>query len=210
MFDFKSSTSLFSNSNSNSIRLNEKKYDKDLYTASFKTELGDYELNVHLKHDKLLITCNSVIEFLSLYTYSKEITFDEFKILSNNFKSCENIEQIFTAFINILKGITFIIKGNNYQSELHISFSDEDSLTMIIKIPLIYGNYENFEIKFEKNQKSVLEQYKTLRSKYLKVKDKILYHSCSNNYYSKNEESVSTQIQKIEKEGKENNTKLFN
>ena len=208
MFGFNSNTSLFSNSKR--VSLNEKKYDNDLYTASFKTDLGDYELNVHLKHDKLLITCNSEIEFLSLYTYSKEITFEEFKILSNNFKSCENIEQIFTAFINILKGITFIIKGYNYNSELHINFSDEDSLTMTIKIPLIYGNYENFEIKFEKNQKSVLEQYKTLRSKYLKVKDKILYHSCSDSYYSKKEESLSTQIKKIEKEGNENNTKLFN
>ena len=196
--------------NSNGIYLNEIKSDKDLYSASFKTKLGNYELNVHLKHDKLLITCNSEIDFLSLYTYSKEITFEELKNLSNNFKSCENIEQIFIAFINILKGITFIIKNKEYQSVLQIYFSDEDSLTMTIKIPLIYGDYENIEINFEKNQKSVLEQYKTLRSKYLKVKDIISYHSCSDSYYNKKEESLSTRIKKIEKESNENNKKLFN
>ena len=196
--------------NSNGIYLNEIKSDKDLYSASFKTKLGNYELNVHLKHDKLLITCNSEIDFLSLYTYSKEITFEELKNLSNNFKSCENIEQIFIAFINILKGITFIIKNKEYQSVLQIYFSDEDSLTMTIKIPLIYGDYENIEINFEKNQKSVLEQYKTLRSKYLKVKDIISYHSCSDSYKNKKEESLSTRIKKIEKESNENNKKLFN
>jgi len=196
--------------NSNGIYLKEIKSDKDLYSASFNTKLGNYELNVHLKHDKLLITCNSEIDFLSLYTYSKEITFEELKNLSNNFKSCENIEQIFIAFINILKGITFIIKNKEYQSVLQIYFSDEDSLTMTIKIPLIYGDYENIEIKFEKKQKSVLEQYKTLRSKYLKVKDIISYHSCSDSYYNKKEESLSTRIKKIEKESNENNNKLIN
>ena len=112
--------SLFGNSYSNSIHLNQKKIDKDLYSASFKTELGDYELNVHLNYDKLLITCNSEIEFLSLYTYSKELTFEELKNLSNNFKACENIEKIFTSFINILKGITFVINNYNYKSELKI------------------------------------------------------------------------------------------
>ena len=56
---------------------------------------------------------------------------------------------------------------------------------MKITIPLIYGDYENIEIKFEKKQKSVLEQYKSLRSKYLKVKDIISYHNCSNSYYIK-------------------------
>ena len=193
--------------NSNDIRLNEKKSEKDLYSASFNTKLGVYELNVHLKHDKLFITCNSEIDFLSLYTYSKEITFEELKNLSNNFKSCENIEQIFIAFINILKGITFVIENTRYQSILQIYFSDEDSLTMTVKIPLIYGDYEIIEIKFEKKPKNLLEQYKTLRSKYLKVKDIISYHRCSDSYYNKNEEYLSTRIKKIEKESNENNNK---
>ena len=156
--------------------------DKDFYSCSFKTDLGEYELNISLKHDKLILNCESEIEFLSLYTYSKELTFEELKNLSNNFKSCNNIEQIFTSFINILNGITIKINKTNYESKLYINFSDEDSLTMTIKIPLIYQTYENIDIIFEKQQKSILEQYSTLRAKYLKVRDLISAHNCNYNF----------------------------
>ena len=88
------------------------------------------------------------------------------KNLSNNFKSCNNIEQIFTSFINILNGITIKINNTNYKSKLNIKFSEDDSLTMTIKIPLIYQTFENIEIIFEKQQKSIVEQYSTLRTKY--------------------------------------------
>ena len=64
-------------------KLKEKKSDKDLYIATINTNLGEYELNVCLKHDKLTITCESEIEFLSTYSYSKELSFEELKKLSN-------------------------------------------------------------------------------------------------------------------------------
>ena len=188
--------------------LYEKKSDKDLYIVSFKTDLGQYDLNINLKHDKLILSCESEIEFLSVYSYSKEITFEEQKKLSNNFKSCENIEQCFTAFKNILNGISLKINNKNYESELSIEFSEEDSLAIKIIIPLIYGTYDNIEINFEKKQKNLFEQFKTLRNKYLKVKNMIDYHRCGNNYYN-NEESLSTRMKKIESEEKESNS-LFN
>ena len=188
--------------NSSRISLTQKKSDKDIFTASFKTDLGEYELNLSLKHEKIIITCESDIEFLSIYSYSKEFTFEELTKLSNNFKTCENIEQSFTTFKNILKGICFKINNNDYKSELSIKFSDDDSLTMKIKIPLIYEDYENFEINFEKKEKKdVFEQFKILRKKYLKVKDIISSHSCSRNYYN-NDESLMTSIKNIEKESK--------
>ena len=87
------------------------------------------------------------------------------KNLSNNFKSCNNIEQIFTSFINILNGIEIKINNTDYKSKLNIKFSDDDSLTMTIKIPLIYQTFENIEIIFEKQQKSIIEQYSNLRNK---------------------------------------------
>ena len=188
--------------NSSRISLTQKKSEKDIFTASFKTDLGEYELNLSLKHDKIIITCESDIEFLSIYSYSKEFTFEELKKLSNTFKTCENIEQSFATFKNILKGICFKINNNDYKSELSIKFSDDDSLTMKIKIPLIYEEYENIEINFEKKEKKdVFEQFKILRKKYLKVKDIISLHSCSRNYYN-NDESLMTSIKNIEKESK--------
>ena len=122
------------------------------------------------------------------------------KNLSNNFKSCNNIEQIFTSFINILNGITIKINNTNYKSKLNIKFSEDDSLTMTIKIPLIYQTFENIEIIFEKQQKSIVEQYSTLRTKYLKVKDLILNHNCDDkNRFLFGYKSLKDSLKDIEK-----------
>ena len=154
------------------LSLTEKKSDNESYIASFKTDIGEYEINLSLKHDKLIITCNSDVEFLSIYSYSKEINLDDFKKLSNSFKFCENIGQCFTAFKNVLKGITLKINNNDYISKFEVKFSDDDSLTIILTIPLINGEYENIEINFDKKKKiEIFEQFKILRSKYLKMKD---------------------------------------
>ena len=156
----------------NSLGLTEKKSDDESYIATFKTDLGEYEINLSLKHDKLIITCNSDVEFLSIYSYSKEINLDDFKKLSNSFKFCENIGQCFTTFKNVLTGITLKINNNDYISKFEVKFSDDDSLTIILTIPLINGEYENIEINFDKKKKiEIFEQFKILRSKYLKMKD---------------------------------------
>ena len=156
----------------NSLGLTEKKSDDESYIATFKTDLGEYEINLSLKHDKLIITCNSDVEFLSIYSYSKEINLDDLKKLSNSFKFCENIGQCFTTFKNVLTGITLKINNNDYISKFEVKFSDDDSLTIILTIPLINGEYENIEINFDKKKKiEIFEQFKILRSKYLKMKD---------------------------------------
>ena len=198
----------FSNSEKSFI---EKKSDKDEYIASIKTDLGVYELNLYSKHDKLIITCESKIEFLSIYSYSKEMTLEELKKLSNSFKSCENIQQGFTTFINILNGISFKINNKEFKSEKKFKFSNDDSLTMRITVPLIYEEYENIEINFEKKEKkNAFDQFKILRSKYLKVKDIISDHTCENNYFNKNKESLSTQLENIEDENEEQNNSISN
>ena len=187
----------------NNFTVEQKKLDKDFYSCSFKTDLGEYELNISLKNDKLVLNCESELDFLSIYSYSKEITLEELKSLSNNFKSCENNEQIFTAFINIFNGITMTINDKKYESELNIKLSEDDSLIMNVKIPLIYGTYEKLEIIFEKKPKVIIDQYKTLRTKYLKVKDLILYHSCSgrNNFFvPPAQENLEEKLKNIEED----------
>ena len=162
----------FPSPKTNSLGLTEKKSDDESYIATFKTDLGEYEINLSLKHDKLIITCNSDVEFLSIYSYSKEINLDDLKKLSNSFKFCENIGQCFTTFKNVLTGITLKINNNDYISKFEVKFSDDDSLTIILTIPLINGEYENIEINFDKKKKiEIFEQFKILRSKYLKMKD---------------------------------------
>ena len=205
---FGSTGGLFSNSEKSFI---EKKSDIEIYSASIKTDLGVYELNLYLKHDKLIITCESKIEFLSIYSYSKEMTLEELKKLSNSFKSCENIQQGFTTFINILNGISFKINNEEYKSEKKFQFSNDDSLTMRITVPLIYEEYENIEINFEKKEKKdAFEHFKILRSKYLKVKDIISNHSCGTPLFGNSiRESLSTQLEKIEDGNKEKNSDLF-
>ena len=66
----------------------------------------------------------------------------------------------------------------------------------------MYEKYETIEIIFERNKKDLFEQYRTLRSKYLKVKELISDHRCDSKHY-KNSESLSTKIQNIENEKKE-------
>ena len=44
----------------------QKKLDKDFYSCSFKTDLGEYELNISLKNDKLVLNCESELDFLSM------------------------------------------------------------------------------------------------------------------------------------------------
>ena len=197
---------LFSQQNTKSTNIfGEKKSDNESYTAPFKTDLGEYNLNLSLNHDKLIITFNSNIEFLSIYTYSKEINLEDFKKLSNSFSSYVNIEQCFTAFKNALKGITIKINNNDYKSKSEVKFSDDDSLLIILKIPLINEEYENIEINFDKKKKKeVFEQFKILRSKYLKMKDIVLKHQKNDNPFSK--DPMITEIEGIEKE---NNKGLF-
>ena len=178
----------------NSLGLTEKKSDDESYIATFKTDLGEYEINLSLKHDKLLIICNSDVEYLSIYSYSKEINLDDLKKLSNSFKFCENIGQCFTTFKNALTGITLKINNNDYKSKFEVKFSDDDSLTIILTIPLINGEYEKIEINFDKKKKiDIFEQFKILRSKYLKMRD--LASS-----QLKNELLGNLKIEEIEKE----------
>ena len=50
----------------NNFTVKQKKLDKDFYSCSFKTDLGEYELNISLKNDKLVLNCESELDFLSM------------------------------------------------------------------------------------------------------------------------------------------------
>ncbi len=90
--------------------------EKNFYTTNLKTDKGDYILEIKLNEDKINISCNSEIEFLSIYSYSKELSYQELIKMSNNFKSCNNIKQIFDFLRNIIYGI--LIKINFMKNKI--------------------------------------------------------------------------------------------
>ena len=102
---------IFDSSRDN-ISIKDKKYENEFYSCFLKTDIGDYELFLLIKLDKFILNTESEIVFLSLYSYSKELTFGLFKKLFNNFNSCNNIHQKFISFINILNVIAIEINSS--------------------------------------------------------------------------------------------------
>ena len=98
----------------------------DIYPTSLETEIGNYELKIQLKDNKIYLTCNSEIDYLSLYSYSKEYTFEELIGLSNCFKACNNLQNAFETLLNLIKGISIKLNNNYYDSEMKLKvLSDE-------------------------------------------------------------------------------------
>ena len=53
--------------------------------------------------------------------------------------------------------------------------SENDAISLLIKIPLISGKFEDIKILFKKQKKDIEEQFKKLKKKYLKIKS-IVYN----------------------------------
>ena len=68
-----------------------------------------YNLILKLVKSKIIITCNSVHDYISLYDNYAEISYSEFLNLGKCFKSCSDLEEIFNLLKNVLKGIKLSI-----------------------------------------------------------------------------------------------------
>ena len=112
----------------------------------------------------------SEIDYVSLYSYSKEYTLEEFIKLGNCFKICNNLKNVFKTLENLIKGISFKVNNTSYDSKMELKVSSDQFLSLHFKIPMMYLSYENIEIKFDRKEKNFDEQYKILRQKYLKLR----------------------------------------
>ena len=146
-----------------------------------------YNLILKLAKSKIIITCNSVNDYISLYDNYAEISYSEFLNLGKCFKSCSDLEEIFNLLKNVLKGIKLSIIKDNYL-EHQTSFFDnnsesktssikftttdgeEKSLGLYLTIPLLSGIDEKICIEFKQKEKNIYESFKKLRTKYLNVK----------------------------------------
>ena len=144
-----------------------------------------YNLILKLAKSKIIITCNSVHDYISLYDNYAEISYSEFLNLGKCFKSCSDLEEIFNLLKNVLKGIklsiikdkfleTFFFDCNSESKTSSIKFTatdgEEKSLGLYLTIPLLSGIDEKICIEFKQKEKNIYESFKKLRTKYLNVK----------------------------------------
>ena len=176
--------------------MNKKKEKEDKKGNEFSRILNlegmQYNIKLKLIKAKINIMCTSTIDYLSLYDYSLDISFQEFLNLGKCFKSCSNLEEIFNLLKNILKGIRLSIIKNesisNKGTNINTVFSSDDdyeskyssvnlecqegkTFKIILRIPLLSGNYEFITLELNKKEKNnIIESYNKLRQKYLNVK----------------------------------------
>ena len=156
------------------LPLNEEKY-------SIKFKVND--------SSKISISCSSKDDFTSVYNYSVILSFEEFCDLGKSFKLCDNIHDIFNTLKNIFDEISF---SSNSIKEMKASAklvqSENDTISLLIKIPLISGKFEDIKIGFKKQKRDIEEQFKKMKKKYLKIKS-IVYsrkNADNRNKFSKN------------------------
>ena len=51
--------------------------------------------------------------------------------------------------------------------------SENESISLLIRIPLITGKFEEIKIGFKKAKRDIEEQFKKLKKKYLKIKSMV-------------------------------------
>ena len=159
-----------------------------------------YELKLKLTKSKIIITCNSVNDYISLYDNYAEISYSEFLNLGRCFKSCKDLEEIFNLLKNVLQGIKLspirgMFSDDNSESKISsIKFTatdgEEKSLKLLLTIPLLSGTKEIICIEFQQKEKNIYETFKKLRTKYLNVK------RLAEDQYSSNKQKIES----IEKE----------
>ena len=136
--------------------------------------MNDERYTIKLKitdASKMAITCNAKEDFTSVFNYSVVVSYEEFCDLGKSFKLCDNIYEVFNTLKNIFDEISFSSNSiKEMKSNAKLIQTENDTVSLIIRIPLITGKYEEIKIGFKKAKKDIEEQFKKLKKKYLKIK----------------------------------------
>ena len=99
------------------------------------------------------------------------LSYEEFCDLGKSFKLCDNIYEVFNTLRNIFEEISFTSNSiKEMKSNARLIQSENDSISLVIKIPLISGKYEEIRILFKKAKRDIEDQFKKMKKKYLKIK----------------------------------------
>ena len=155
------------NSNKSSLKKPEK-------SCLIELPLNEEKYIIKLKvndSSKLSLTCNAKEEFTSLYNYSIVLSYEEFCDMGKSFKLCDNIIEVYNTLKNIFEEISFSSNSiKEMKANARLVQSENETIFLVIKIPLITGKYEEIKIEFKKGRRDIEEQFKKLRNKYLKIK----------------------------------------
>jgi hypothetical protein len=120
---------------------------------------------------KLSLSCNAKEDFTSLYNHSIILSYEEFCDMGKSFKLCDNIVEVYNTLKNIFEEISFSCNSiKEMKANARLIQSENETISLVIKIPLISGKYEEIKIEFKKGKKDIEEQFKKMRNKYLKIK----------------------------------------
>ena len=157
-----------------------KEYIKEI---NFGDDLYKITLSIS-KSSKILITCNTKDDVLSLYEYSIELSFEEFYKLGKCFKQCNSIEEIYDLLKNVMTEIEISSKNNyslNLKSKIKLENLKDNGLALILDIPLLTGNIEKIKIEFSTFKKDPIIQFEKIKEKYKyltkKIYDRKGFHS---------------------------------
>ena len=163
----------------------DKKDKKDEFSKVIDLDGLYYKLKLKLNKTNISISCDALIDYISLYEYSTELSFDKFLTLGKCFKSCSNLDDVFCLLKNIIKGIKLGVIKDEYSDEynkykddiyeakyssINLISKEGKPLTLNLWAPLIHGKFESIEIEFNQKEKNAKELYSRLRKKYLNIK----------------------------------------
>ena len=155
----------------NSDKKSQKKPEK---ICIIELPMNDEKYTIKLKitdASKMAITCNAKEDFTSCFNYAVVVSYEEFCELGKSFKLCDNIYDVFNTLKNIFDEISFSSNSiKEMKSNAKLIQTENDTVSLIIRIPLITGKFEEIKIGFKKAKKDIEEQFRKLKKKYLKIK----------------------------------------
>ena len=155
----------------NSDKKSQKKPEK---ICIIELPMNDEKYTIKLKitdASKMSITCNAKEDFTSCFNYAVVVSYEEFCELGKSFKLCDNIYDVFNTLKNIFDEISFSSNSiKEMKSNAKLIQTENDTVSLIIRIPLITGKFEEIKIGFKKAKKDIEEQFRKLKKKYLKIK----------------------------------------
>ena len=176
------------------------KQSDDNFNKELELDNETYILKIKkIKPSRISMKCENKFDYLSLYYYSINLSYEEFCKLARTFRLFDNIDEIFDTIKNLIKGINYSFRNdgavnqylqqpplnnlnsmsnnsstsnrlNDEEQNVKLVRSENDSINLILKIPLLNEKYEKIKIEFKKENRDLKQQFEKIKEKFLKIK----------------------------------------